>query len=71
MLGMRDIIAAMKKMLVIEERVGQLAEQIAGDARAVNEELGEIRREQRELRDRVSRIEGAFSVLRQLQGPVR
>jgi hypothetical protein len=67
----RDAIAAIKQMLVIEERVGELSAQVAKQSRAINEELGEIRREQRELRDRVSRIEGAFSVLQQLRRPAR
>ncbi|HYW76307.1 MAG TPA: hypothetical protein VFA48_06735 [Gammaproteobacteria bacterium] len=67
MLGVRDAITAIKQMLVIEERVGRLARDVAGNAREVNAELAAVRAEQRELRDRVSRIEGAFAVLDRLR----
>lgn len=67
MLGVRDAIEAIKQMLVLEERLTQLAEDVARNARDVNQALGAVRREQAELRDRVARIEGAFAVLDRLQ----
>lgn len=67
MLGVRDAITAIKQMLVIEDRVGRLARDVAGNAREVTAELAAARAEQRDLRDRVSRIEGAFAVLDRLR----
>lgn len=67
MLGVSDAIKALRQMMVIEERVGRLAQDVADNAREVNAELAAVREEQNSLRDRVSRIEGAFAVLDRLQ----
>ncbi len=67
MLGVRDAISAIKQMMVIEERVTRLAQDVANNARETSTELAAVREEQRDLRDRVSRIEGAFAVLDRLR----
>jgi len=67
MLGVGDAIRAIGQMIVVEERVGRLARDVTDNAREVNAELAAIRAEQRDLRDRVSRIEGAFAVLDRLR----
>lgn len=66
-LGVGDAIRAIRQMIVVEERVGRLARDVTDNAREVNAELAAIRAEQRDLRDRVSRIEGAFAVLDRLR----
>jgi hypothetical protein len=67
MLGVRDAIAAIRQMMVIEERVARLARDVTDNARETSTELAAVREEQRDLRDRISRIEGAFAVLDRLQ----
>ena len=69
MLGVRDAIAAMRQVLVMEERIGRLAREVAAQAKDVNQELADTRREVSNLRDRVSRMEGAFAVIQRLQPP--
>lgn len=64
-MAVRDVYDTVKSMLLVDERVANLAGEVAAQARGMREELGEIHREQRELRDRVSRIEGGFAVIGQ------
>ncbi|PWG61391.1 hypothetical protein [Sediminicurvatus halobius] len=59
---------AVQAALLNSERVQQLAQEVSEQGREVRGELDWLNAEMRDLRDRVSRIEGALAMLDRLQG---
>lgn len=64
---MRDAFKAVHTALLNSERVAQLSREVTRQSQAMGSEFDRIDRDVQELRDRVSRIEGAFAVLDRLR----
>ncbi|WP_290653112.1 hypothetical protein [Aquisalimonas sp.] len=58
-----ETIRAVREALTNSERVAQLGHQVSEQTRELRGELDALRHEHRDLRDRVSRIEGSLEVL--------
>jgi len=68
---MRDAFAAVRGALISSERIAQLAREVTEQSREVRGELDTIHGDLRDIRDRVSRIEGGLAMLDRLQLPRR
>ena len=70
---MRDAINALREAILTGERIAQLSREVAEQSKGVRGELDTIHGDMRELRDRVSRIEGGLAMIDRLRlsGPDR
>tara|TARA_R100000935_G_scaffold19127_1_gene36756 strand:- start:142 stop:354 length:213 start_codon:yes stop_codon:yes gene_type:complete len=63
----KDAIGALRSAVISSERIGQLSKELTEQSQDVRAELKTINYELREVRDRVSRLEGGLSVLNHLK----
>jgi hypothetical protein len=67
----RDILKALRETLLLSQRVETVAGQVATVARSSREELGHLRHDVTELRERITRVEAFLEAAKLFAGSRR
>lgn len=68
---LRDVLSALRETILLSQRVESISGQIATLARTSREELGLLRQDVMDLRERVTRVEAFLDAAKLFAGPRR